>query len=489
MHLDLFLLLSTVIPLSAYLVLKYLNKINFWRRQNVQTASVFGLLKRTWESHLHVAIHELYMQMCDQAQPCQAIETLATTALVVQDQNAIQDILVTQFDNFNERGFYVNRKDPLVSNLGRVEYDLWKPMRRTYASSLTAAKTKEYFVLFQKLGDQMLHVFNNAMSSNQGVLDAYDVCQRYAIDLIANVGFGLQLNCLANPKSQARQYTIKAVRESIRPFFDQFKKTFSKLLQLLDIKYHSQTTIDFFSNIMNESLKARRSDFIKNLLEASDDPDLKLSRELMLDQVFGFFTAGFDNTSTAMTYALYELAKDPEIQEKARKEVTAVIGRYANEITYESLKEMTYVYQVIQETLRKYPVGHMLPRTCLRPSTIRTATTSIEIPAHTTIIIPTYGIHHNPRFYPEPDKFRPERFEEEEIAKRPACSFLSFGDGPKICVALQFTRANMVYQLALILSHYRLYLTKGTPDKLKFDRTRMFTLSPLGDIFLKVENI
>ena len=91
-----------------------------------------------------------------------------------------------------------------------------------------------------------------------------------------------------------------------------------------------------------------------------------------------------------------------------------------------------FSYSLPAESLRKYPVLPMLSRQALENYTF--AGTKFSIPAGTKLSIPVYGIHTDPDIYPEPEKFDPERFEEDAVAARHPMSYLAFGDGPRNCV-------------------------------------------------------
>jgi cytochrome P450 family 6 len=90
----------------------------------------------------------------------------------------------------------------------------------------------------------------------------------------------------------------------------------------------------------------------------------------------------------------------------------------------------------ITETLRKYPIVPYLDRMCISDYELPVSSdeNKVTIPGQTGIYIPVYAIHHDPQYYPEPEKFDPERFTEENINKRPQFTYLSFGEGPRVCL-------------------------------------------------------
>ena len=149
-------------------------------------------------------------------------------------------------------------------------------------------------------------------------------------------------------------------------------------------------------------------------------------------QAFVFFAAGFETSSTTMQFALYELSLNPEIQEKTREEILKVLEKHDGKITYESIYEMNYLGRVIDETLRKYPAVPVLQRECTKDFTI--PDTKVVIPAGMQVQVPIYGMHMDPEHFPNPGKFDPDRFTEEEKSKRHHYAYLPFGEGPRNCI-------------------------------------------------------
>lgn len=91
-----------------------------------------------------------------------------------------------------------------------------------------------------------------------------------------------------------------------------------------------------------------------------------------------------------------------------------------------------YIFLYIAETLRKYPPAPTLQRICTEE--IDLPTTNIHVPKDTSITIPIFGLHRDPSIYPDPDRFDPERFNEDKIAARHPYTYLPFGEGPRICI-------------------------------------------------------
>lgn len=133
-----------------------------------------------------------------------------------------------------------------------------------------------------------------------------------------------------------------------------------------------------------------------------------------------------------MSFALYELALNPDVQDKLAEEIRKYTSENGDKLTYDLLQEMKYLDMVVSETLRKYPPVGNLFRQCTKPYTI--PGTNVLIEAETRVFIPIYAIHRDPKYYPNPEKFDPERFTPEEKAKRHPMIYMPFGEGPRNCI-------------------------------------------------------
>lgn len=189
----------------------------------------------------------------------------------------------------------------------------------------------------------------------------------------------------------------------------------------------------------------------------------EMTDTLIAAQAFVFFLAGFETSSSTISNTLYEMALNPSIQDRLREEIVEELKKHNGDMTYESVKGMKYLHRIFcgiviiifwkiansvvlsifhvytllygiyyAETLRKYPPAGVLQRSSSEPYTF--AGTKVTIPKNTSLLIPVYAIHRDPQIYPEPDKFEPDRFDEETIKQRHPSFYLPFGDGPRNCI-------------------------------------------------------
>jgi cytochrome P450 family 6 len=132
---------------------------------------------------------------------------------------------------------------------------------------------------------------------------------------------------------------------------------------------------------------------------------------------------------------MFELAMNPDIQAKLREEIMTGLESNNGKVSYEMLHEFKYLHKVIQESLRKYPPIPNTQRRCTKDYQIPNTTLTIQ--KGTSIQFNMYSIHRDPEYYPEPEKFDPERFSDENIKARHPMAFIPFGDGPRNCIGIR----------------------------------------------------
>jgi cytochrome P450 family 6 len=138
------------------------------------------------------------------------------------------------------------------------------------------------------------------------------------------------------------------------------------------------------------------------------------------------------------------------------------------------------------ETLRKYPPATSIIRQVSKDYAV--ADTSVVLPKGTQVFVPVYAIHHDPELYPDPEVYDPDRFSTENEKKRPACSFIPFGDGPRHCIGMRFGLMQVRVGLAMLLNNFRFKIAEKTKMPLEFEsNTPLLQLK--GDIWLKIEKI
>lgn len=215
----------------------------------------------------------------------------------------------------------------------------------------------------------------------------------------------------------------------------------------------------------NGTSKPHREDMLQLMLDAKNETgEEKIDYEDILAQTLVFLIAGYETTSATLGFVCYHLAVDTHVQDKVRNEIDRLWPTDEDSPSYDVLRGMEYLDMVINETLRMYPPGFITQRDCNETCTIK----GITIPKGLPVMIPIYAIHHDPEFWPEPERFDPERFTEAEKAKRSPYAFLPFGHGPRNCIGMRFALLEIKLTLVRLLKKYKLERTEKTAVPLNF---------------------
>jgi cytochrome P450 family 6 len=406
----------------------------------------------------------------------------------------VKNVLVRDFDNFRNRGFYYNEQDdPLSAHLFAIEDNTWKDLRAKLTPTFTSGKMKMMFGTVLETANRMVeHV--RPIASRDEIFDIKDIVSRYSTDVIGTCAFGIECNSINDPEADfrvnGRDFFNPTTLQQYRVFFG---TSFPWLARKLGFRAIQKNVSDFFIGAVNATVKHRKSnnverkDFMHLLLEIQKKHENNSEKFTDLDiaaQAFLFFIAGFETSGSTMTYALYELAKHPEVQERLRKEINDVLEKHNNEITYEATNEMPYLDQVIDEALRKYPAVDNLLRKAERDYLVPGTKHVIE--KGTQVFIPVFGLHRDPEIYPNPDKFDPERFTAENKGKRHPFAYLPFGEGPRVCIGLRFGVMQTRLGLISVVRNFHILQSADTPQTITFSTTTP-VLSPDKPIMLKLK--
>lgn len=163
-----------------------------------------------------------------------------------------------------------------------------------------------------------------------------------------------------------------------------------------------------------------------------------MGRETNCGTCFLFFLDGFNTVSNVLTFVAYEFIANPDVQAKLYAEIKATHdGRQRRRLDYDTLQKMKYLDQVISELLRKWPPFSLIDSICVKEYVYEEVDDlKLNIKKGTTLSIPAYGIHHDAEYFADPEKFDPERFNDENKVHIVPGSYLPFGVAPRNCIGV-----------------------------------------------------
>ncbi|XP_012060475.1 PREDICTED: cytochrome P450 6A1-like [Atta cephalotes] len=488
---------------AAVLALYYFltSTFDFWKSRGVpgpRPIPGLGNFKDIMLNNISAGDYLAEMYNTYKNEPLIGIFARKTPILIIKDLDLIKDILIKDFTKFADRGFPVLEKaDPLSQHLFFLEPKRWRPLRMKLSPAFTSGKLKEMFALMSECADHLIQ-YMDKITNTGNPIECRELTAKYTTDVIGNCVFGIEMNALSDENSEFR----KMGREAFNPSWlnilrIRIRQIFPWFYNILFGYFLPQTNVTkFFTRVIVENMDYRetnninRNDFIDILRELRNHPDkldgIDPTDSLIASQAFVFFLAGFETSSTTISNVLYELALNPEIQDKLREEIDEVYAKHGGNLIYDNIKKMNYLDMVFKEILRKYPPGTIVMRQSTSSYTFDG--TKVSIPKDQKVWIPIYAIHRDPNIYPKPDVFDPERFNDEVVQSRHSMSYLPFGDGPRNCIGARFAIYQSKLGLTKILRNYKIETCEETPIPYVND-PKAFILAPKGGLHLKMVKI
>lgn len=331
-------------------------KYSFWVGTGfpyIEPQFPYGSLKGSMDTiHLSHLLQKYYNEMKGKG-PFGGLYLLYRPAVLALDLDFVKQVLIKDFNYFQDRGVYYNEKDdPLSAHLIALDGPQWKALRTHITPTFSSAKVKIMFPAVVEISERLSDCFSNLIAES-GDLEVMDFFARFTTDVIGTCAFGIECNSLKNKDAEFRMMCrsiFKEPRHSMKTIF--LMGTFPEIARFFRMKTHTDDVLDFFLGIVREAItyreknKIERNDFLDLLLKLKNENKAntkQMTPDEMAAHVFLFFAAGFETSAAAMGFSLYELALNPEIQSRARKEINHVFKKYNGNFTYEAMTELNYV--------------------------------------------------------------------------------------------------------------------------------------------------
>jgi cytochrome P450 len=200
--------------------------------------------------------------------------------------------------------------------------------------------------------------------------------------------------------------------------------------------------------------KTPANDLLQRLLDAQDEQGARMNDEQLREEVMTLFMAGHETTANALTWTWFLLAQNPHVEKALATELDSVLAGRAP--TLADLPRLPYTEMVIKESMRLYPPAWGVGRCALADFEVG----GYRIPAGTNVFIMQWVTQRDARFFPDPERFDPERWREDPIRKGriPRFAYFPFGGGPRVCIGAGFAMMEATLLLATIAQRYRFTL-------------------------------
>ena len=394
--------------------------------------------------------------------------------LLVYHPDAIEEVLVARNRDFIKSPGIRFLRGLLGDGLLLSEGDLWLRQRRLMQPAFHRQRIAGYGEVMASFAAR--HV---AGWRDGAVVDAHAEMMTVTRDIVAKTLFGADVSDEAD-----------AIAGASRVIMEYYGERLGSLLQLLPMWLPTPANLSVrrairrLDTVVYAMIAARRrapedrGDLLSILLQAQDaDDGSRMTDTQVRDEVMTLFLAGHETTAVALSWTWYLLAQHPEAEARLAAELRTVLdGRPP---TVGDLASLRYVDMVVTESMRLYPPGYAIGRQVARATDVA----GQPLAAGDVVILPTWMVHRDPRWFDEPAAFRPERWADDALRRLPRFAYFPFGGGPRQCIGNSFATMEAVLILATIAQHFRLTLEPGqrvTPKP-------YITLRPVPGIRMRLE--
>lgn len=392
-----------------------------------------------------------------------------------RDPDFIRQISIRDFDFFEDHTAFVESGSDTFFNkfLFLLKGSVWREMRANLLPAFKSSKMRNMFKLVVECSNDITKYFTEQTEQRRPIrCEMKDLFSRYLCDVIASCAFGLKTNSLQNRSNEFFKVSTAAINfNSIKTVLRVFVvRTFPRLiLRAIDFEFLSISIRQFFSSLVLNTMAERerrqifRPDMIQILMELRngnlshqtnetncDDDGFATVEESNIDKIqvkrswsddeivaqcVLFTLAGMETTPNLCQFLAYELALNQDIQNKMYDEIQAVNATLNGaSLTHGQLVKLKYMDQVISEALRKWPPTVFTNRQCTKDYAFELDGKKYLIEKGKQLWIPTYSIQHDPKYFENPEKFDPQRFDVKNKHKIKPGSYIPFGEGPRACL-------------------------------------------------------
>ncbi len=392
-----------------------------------------------------------------------AFSLLGTKSVLISNPAAIDRVLLETGKRYSNGKSEADGMPHRILGNGLVtsEGDFWKRQRKLIAPAFHHQNIKQYAELIVDYGQDLAATWQNG-----AVRDIHQDMMTLTQRIIMKALFDVDVLENANEASEAfdaMMHSMGAEMKGPEAILPKFIPTPSRTNMKAGVAYINGLLLEIIEKRKAEG--STKADLLTVLMDARDDEGQPMSTEQLLDEIRTLYLAGHETTATTLSWAWVLLSRNPEAYAKLEAEIEQALAGRAP--TADDVPNLPYCNAVIKEALRCYPVAWITRRIALEDVEID----GYQIAKGTSVFLSPWVVHHDARWYAEPDAFMPERWLKEKAELPPREAYLPFGGGPRICIGNGFAMMESVLLLATLLQHYHVALLPEHPVEIEMTGT------------------
>lgn len=364
---------------------------------------------------------------------------------LINHPDYIKHVLLRNHENY-QKGVGFDRVKMLLGN-GIIVSDgpFWRRQRRMMQPAFNRK-------VIGKLSDQIQHcnleLFEEwkQQAASETVIDISQVSSELALQIVLRALFSDDLDNIINEHGD-------------NPFSILTEDMTRDMKLVLKFRELRQILLDLIAR--RRKSNQARVDFLAMFIDSHDkETGAAMTDKELLDELMTMIIAGHETSAITLNWVWFFLSQYPDVEKRVYEEVDN--ASYENIPAFEDLDQLTYVKQVVEETLRYYPPVWLFTRKSIDDDQLG----DYQIPAGSDIFISPYFLHRNPALWENPEQFDPDRFSEERVKARHKQSYIPFSAGPRRCVGDFFATVEMQMHIGLMARHFRLQRIDNAPIEL-----------------------
>ena len=349
------------------------------------------------------------------------------------------------------------------------ERDTWQRHRRLMQPAFSSDRVTQYATTTVEACDRMLRTWSAGEQR-----DLYADMSQLTVNVVTQTLFGVGVEDTA--------LEIGAAVDAIMQQYVHRSETFFLLPAWLPTPSNrkarraTRRLNDIVTDIIAQRKQSPGQDLLSMLIQARDEDGSRFSDRELRDQVLTLLLAGHDTTANALTWTLVLLAHNPSVEAKLHAELDREVG---NRLPKQSdISQLPYTEAVLKESMRLYPPAWALGRELTQDSQIGRH----QLSRGTVLYMCEWVVHKDARWFPDPDRFVPERWQGDFERSLPRCAYFPFGAGPRVCIGKSFAMMEATLILAAIAWQFKLSLVN--PDDIALRPS--ITLPPQSKVTVSV---
>ena len=377
--------------------------------------------------------------------------------LMTSHPEAFKLLLQSNHKNYIKDKFYRKLKMALGEGLLMNEGESWMRQRRLAQPAFYKKRLEALFETMVDISEEYLQSLESHRGTGRAINitdEMYKVTSDIVVKTLLGADIREDIEEIQQTILKTQTYVVKHIRRPFLAFLAYFTGEHRQFLK--DVSRFDKSIYNVIQS--RKGSNKQHNDLLSMLMAARDaETGEPMTDKQLRDEVITIYVAGHETSSNALSWTWYLLTTHPEIYRKVKDEVVSKLGNSRPD--HASIMSLTYTKQVIEESMRLFPPAWALGREAIEEDELL----GVKIKKKDMIFLSIYELHRQEKYWPDPDKFDPDRFHPENSKDRSKFHYLPFGAGPRMCIGNHFAIMEILLLIAMMIRKFDFEILEGHP--------------------------